>query len=749
MQGDLSTITLVVNGLTLSLALGFLILLLWHDPSKERNQLFGVFVLFVIAWNLGSFLTQITLLSLDDALLRQFALTLMTIGFTGSSVSLYLFTLVSSGMQRRIFRVIGLASVVGIVLYQLFVIGSSEPEVLTQTGRSNLSVPAFQPLSVAYFLIFGAITLFAVWQYRRRMDSRGLSAGIVLYVGGQVLSLVNPELVVSTFATVFSSAGALVMGFAIIWREVLMPLSERNSQVEALHRVSMAITSRISVDTVLDELALQAAEWIDADAAGIFLRSEGVQILQLVSVYELPAQLRGMTTAIGVGVVGTTVAYGRTVFLEDYLRDWEGVDDLPLARQTFGSVICVPLEYDAEVIGALLVISGRHGRVFGREDARLLEMLGSQIAVVISHSQLFKQERALNRQLRAAHNQLRTVLDSTDNPVIAVDRQFGVMFANPAAGRLVNLLLIGERVEDVLQRIEQRFELPSLLTLQRAINRTGQYVFELSIKQTDFQCHIAQLGEQRTEGWVIVLNDVTQLKELDRLKSEMVRMASHDLKNPLMGAFAYLDLVNDAIDGLSVPGAEDVLSLTDTLEAQLKRMNRIIRGILDLERTSETRRREICRLVDLVEGMYDEMGQQAHDRAINLDVKVSDECGKVNVLVDREQFLRVLVNLVENAIKFSEEGKCVEVRSLCNEQNVTIVVQDWGVGIPPEIHHRVFDRFFRGKQGGMAHVSGTGLGLSLVKSVVENHDGRVWFESKPGEGSTFFVRIPKVLSSFV
>src|SRR5690606_1931281 len=150
------------------------------------------------------------------------------------------------------------------------------------------------------------------------------------------------------------------------------------------------------------------------------------------------------------------------------------------------------------------------------------------------------------------------------------------------------------------------------------------------------------------EGWVAVLNDVTQLKELDRLKSEMVRMTSHDLKNPLQAAMANLELLSDDLAQFDNP--EMQASIT-AIDKQLERMNRIISGILDLERVkSGIPALEICRINQTVQNTINEMNDLANEKNIRITSKIEDNLP--DFLGDTEQFERALINLVENALKF-------------------------------------------------------------------------------------------------
>jgi signal transduction histidine kinase len=239
---------------------------------------------------------------------------------------------------------------------------------------------------------------------------------------------------------------------------------------------------------------------------------------------------------------------------------------------------------------------------------------------------------------------------------------------------------------------------------------------------------------------VAVLNDVTQLKELDRIKSEMVRMTSHDLKNPLQAAMANLELLRDDLAGNT---DAEVWQSVNVIEKQLFRMERIIRGILDLERVKSGRLvLEMCPPERIVDNALYELRERAADGKIALETDVAGNLPEF--ACDVEQFERAIINLVENAIKFTREGGRVVVQVREENRCIRFAVQDNGVGIAKELQTKVFDRFYRANQKGTEHVSGSGLGLSLVKAVVENHRGRVWLESEPGVGTTFYVSVPIV-----
>ena len=429
----LNGFTLIFNGLTLSLTLGFLILILWNDSYSPLNQFFAIFLILVVFWNIGSFLIQASILTEAEVVPQRFVISLMEFGLTGSGVAIYVLTTVLVGVQTRGFRLLaftGLGLILGIRIF--LIVNENATEVtINQTAFYRPDV-----FLIIFYMLFDIFSLYLVWFYRRKLKSRFLAIGIFIFVFGQSLSLANPQSIIASFASSVSNIGVLTLGFALLKVEIVSPLSERSSQLRSMHSVSLAVISRLSLDTVLDEIAKQATQWIGADGAGIFMvRSD--KKLELVNVFNMPQQLLNRRLDFSNGMAGNAVLESQSQFVANYARDWQNTPDFSIAKDTFGSVICVPLVYGERTIGVLMVVTGKQGRLLDENDVRLLELIGAQAAVAISHSQLFENQSQLTRQLEDAHSQLSTVLESTENPIIAVNRQLQIIFTNPAARKLL------------------------------------------------------------------------------------------------------------------------------------------------------------------------------------------------------------------------------------------------------------------------------------------------------------------------
>ena len=736
-MSPVNVVTLLVNGLTLAVSLGFLVIIIWHDVSRTLNRFFAAFLSLVLLWNIGSLLALATALVDAQSPLVSIAVRAMEVGFTGSSIGAYILATLLSGVHPRHFVWIAVISLGLSLCYHGFLIVSQTPTAFQLTTEGTIKY-RFEPLTALFYSTFNAVTIYVLWRYRRKFRSQGLFLGLNLFVIGQSIGLLNPALGAISSSTLICALATLLISFGILRNNIITPLAERITQLEAIHNVSLAIISKIDIEVVLKQIATQASSWLQADAASIFLVND--HGLELVAAHNLPDSCLHTRLAIGEGAAGKAAQTRRSVFAENYERDWKGSHDFPWAITTFGSYIAVPLLYGATVTGVLTVISGKQGRLFNREDVLSLELLGSQAAVAIAHSQSFKQKEDLTNQIEAARNQLETVLTSTDSPVIAVNRQLHIIFANPAANKLIPL-------KDFIENPRQFLQTHKALNTNwqqiiRHLRKQGTYSCEATFGNQTYLCHITQFGSnQKAEGWVAVFNNITQIKELDRLKSEMIRMTSHDLKNPLQAAIANLELLTE---DLSEIATEEIATSTTAINTQLMRMNRIISGILDLERARSGKLNKVnVKPITLINSAINELQHLIKENQIHVNVECPADTPPC--FADPDQLERALTNLLENAIKFSGESHRIDVRIEPQQNQILFEIQDYGIGIPEHLQQHIFERFVRGAQlgqAGAAHISGSGLGLNLVKTVIENHGGKIWFKSEVGKGTTFFVSIP-------
>jgi two-component system, OmpR family, sensor histidine kinase SenX3 len=248
------------------------------------------------------------------------------------------------------------------------------------------------------------------------------------------------------------------------------------------------------------------------------------------------------------------------------------------------------------------------------------------------------------------------------------------------------------------------------------------------------------LDSGRPSGAVAVIEDVSEKRRLDAVRRDFVANISHELKTPV-GA---LSLVAETLEDEDDPAV--VARLTRRMRAEAERLGRIIEDLLDLSRieADESPSRDPVVVHLLLLEAVDRLRPVAEHRGIRLEVEEPDR----NLIIqgDRRQLVSAVHNLVDNAIKYSEDGSSVEVTvSLTAERDgewIELTVADHGIGIPSRDLERVFERFYRVDRARSRDTGGTGLGLSIVRHVAGNHGGEVLVESREGEGSTFHLRLP-------
>jgi signal transduction histidine kinase len=238
-------------------------------------------------------------------------------------------------------------------------------------------------------------------------------------------------------------------------------------------------------------------------------------------------------------------------------------------------------------------------------------------------------------------------------------------------------------------------------------------------------------------GRVCVLRDITSFKQVDALKSEFVATVSHDLRSPLTLLRGYATML-DMVGELNEQQSNYVLKIISGVEG----MSSLVNNLLDLGRIESgvDLQLEIVSAPEIADRVVNSLQAQATQKQVKLTFIYDEEIP--NMQADPALVQHALNNLVENAIKFSESGGEVSVQVVLHKDYIIYEVSDQGIGIAPVDQPRLFEKFFRGAQQTDVKQVGSGLGLAMVRSVAERHNGRVWFKSQLGQGSTFYLAIP-------
>ncbi len=339
------------------------------------------------------------------------------------------------------------------------------------------------------------------------------------------------------------------------------------------------------------------------------------------------------------------------------------------------------------------------------------------------HNQVVTQRNILETVL--ANSPAAITLISANGDIQTYNRTFEMVFSgNSDPIQMMTMQSIVDVDPDIADQLLQK------------MSRHNSFRFELDVAQRAFQVDGAPI--EQSNQWVIVFSDVTSLIELNRLKTRMIRMASHDLKNPLSRVAGYTQLLE-----MTVEPDEQTSKFLDYIQSAANEMNALISELLDLEQLqSGEAQREHINFVQLISEVYlrHEPDAVRKQQAYQQDLPASS----LFVEGNHRQLSQMASNLISNAIKYTPDAGQIIVRLSQHHdtQRIRFEVQDNGLGIDKKAQEKLFTEFYRVKTEATANIMGTGLGLSLVKSVAEQHNGEVGVISEEGEGSLFYVILP-------
>jgi len=387
--------------------------------------------------------------------------------------------------------------------------------------------------------------------------------------------------------------------------------------------------------------------------------------------------------------------------------------------------------------------------VFSRELEKKINLNAQELSKkyeTIIKGEKQNEEIAWKKYKRVLSDKEKTeaVIRSIAEGLVVVDAQGKVIMMNPAAERLLGVSKKDKVGKALLENLKEE----QLISLVKGAEDKEEREIEL-ISQRDETKKVLRASSAvienengQTIGMVSVLSDITKQKELDQLKNSFVANVSHELRTPLVAIDKSLSLILNKTTGEISPTQEEFLSIA---QRNLKRLNLLINDLLDLSKL-EAGKMEFKLQLSSIEKIIDEciegLNTWIKTKSLVLEKKIQGTLPEVNV--DSNRIIQVLNNLIGNAIKFTPNNGniTVEANFESKKGEIEICVQDTGAGIPKENLPKIFDKFFQASERTPTDISGTGIGLSIAKEIVELHGGRIWAESEKGQGAKFVFTLP-------
>lgn len=379
----------------------------------------------------------------------------------------------------------------------------------------------------------------------------------------------------------------------------------------------------------------------------------------------------------------------------------------------------------------------------GDDAARILPRRRDESSDLIrAFNEMVERQRVRIDELVQDRQQFSTVLEHMADGVLITDHQGMVVLINPAACRLLKTTP-EEALSRAFAAVVRHHSLIELWQRCRAQGREQVEAVELGAELL-LQAVVTPFRERGIVGYVVILQDLTQVRRLQTMRRDFISNLSHELRTPLASLRAVIETLQDGALA-DPPAAERFLRQA---ENEVNTMTQMVDELTELSQieSGQVRLRlvtvEVCRLIDVP---LERLRPQAERAGIHLTVNIADNTPQV--LVDEERIQQVVTNLLHNAIKFTPPGGQVVLAATATTgegvgREVAIEVRDTGVGISKQELPRIFERFYKSDRARTRGQGGTGLGLAIARHIVETHGGRIWAKSKVGKGSTFTFTIP-------
>lgn len=337
-------------------------------------------------------------------------------------------------------------------------------------------------------------------------------------------------------------------------------------------------------------------------------------------------------------------------------------------------------------------------------------------------------------------NRFEAVLNNTVNAIIMLDDEKRIIYANPVAERLLGFDddYLGRKSVEIISNYDLARSVDEvkerLVPVRRSINLydRGEKIIEANV------IPVMEGNEGFLNSILIVMNDITEIKRLERVRRDFVANVSHELKTPVAAISGFAE----TLMGEKEDNVENIREFSRIIYEESQRLKKLIDELLELSRI-ETGKMPTCMIeLDLwktAREAVDIMKRRFPDRKDDIML-----AGKEGIMVegDKDQLMRIMLNLLENAVYYSPQGSKITVEIAGEAQNAVLKVRDEGEGIPEKEIPRLFERFYRVDKARSRKTGGTGLGLAIVKHLVENHQGSIKVESEVGKGSVFTVVLP-------
>jgi len=530
--------------------------------------------------------------------------------------------------------------------------------------------------------------------------------------------------------TAFAEQAAAAVANAQLFAE-----SQRRVQaLSALAHTAQVVTESLNIDEIIERILKRTLSSLDAEAASVALLDETTDTLEFRFVSGKSADhLVGLRLKRGQGIAGWVVENSQPVVIPDVNKDsrfYPKIDEQ--TGFVTHTIAAAPILAESRTIGVLEAINPR-GDTFREEQIELLIGIAYLAGSAIIRARLFSETRSA--QLRYA-----SLFEDSIDPLLITDLDGSIKDANRHAERF-----LGHSRESLRERSVFELGIPYADSVEKELAQLDPgetFSSDPPMPQSEDQTlpieiHVKRIDIDQQPVFQWILRDVSERIELEQLRSDLTSMIFHDLRAPIGNIISSLEVLETS----TMKEDEAFQSVLSIAQRSSRRASRLIESLLDLDRLEAGNAvidKQKTSVSTLIEEAVEEVRPMAEAKEHTLEIEPMPELPEVDI--DFDLILRVMTNLLENAIKYTRTGGKIRVSAHKAKGVLDVSVKDSGSGVPPADQKRIFEKYARIHRKGKP--KGRGLGLAFCRLAVEAHGGKIWVESTQGEGSTFHFTLP-------
>lgn len=510
----------------------------------------------------------------------------------------------------------------------------------------------------------------------------------------------------------------------LVWQRQMM-------MEEAWRECAFAVSESVNLDDVFSIILKQISQALNTEYVTISLLNDASKELEIKAVYsDAQKDLFGKKTPVGIGITGWVAQNGQGLIISDVSLDHRyssGIDATYDDNLPPQALICAPIRFDGNVVG-VITASAPAPAFFDQLHLKMIEGIGAIIGAAIRQTQI------LHASLDAQQRYLELFENSVD-PILLTDEKGKIHRANPQARKIIGMT--ARRLKST--RIEKILELEFDTDLRQLVDQNPQHLECTLISQSKgripVEAYVSNIpGNPPQLQWI--LRDFSDRKDLDQVREDLIEMVYHDLRSPLSNVVSSLEALNGMMVGDQT--ADSLLKIALRSTEQVQRLTNSLLEINRLESEKKIGSRKQVQASTVLDFGISAVYLLTIEKQIQILTEL--ENGLNDLWVDEDMIRRVMINLLENAVKFTPSKGKIWVGAKRMDEMILFWVRDSGPGISLPNQNKIFEKFVRLQTQGPSR--GLGLGLAFCRLAVQAHDGEIWVESRPGEGACFKFTLP-------